>query len=80
MRVSLYAPRPIDTDKARNYWKANLDLLLDVTNKEDFVTGEQIQRGFSTDAQAHVIYGRNEPALQHYHRTLKMSLGLPEFD
>lgn len=78
MRISLYAPEPIDSDKAREYWKANLDLLIRVTDTEDFVLGEQIQQGFGTRAQEAVIYGRNEPGLQHYHRTIKRALGVAD--
>ena len=33
-----------------------------------------IQRGFYSRAQDDIIFGRNEPALQHYHRALKSAL------
>jgi phenylpropionate dioxygenase-like ring-hydroxylating dioxygenase large terminal subunit len=78
MRISLYAPAPVETDKARDYWRANLDLLIDVTSREDFVLGGQIQQGFNTQAQDSVIYGRNEPGLIHFHHTLKQALGIAD--
>ena len=43
---------------------------------EDFRLGEGIQRGFRSGAQDHVTYGRNEPALIHFHRSLGRALGL----
>jgi hypothetical protein len=35
-----------------------------------------MQLGFSSGAQSHVIYGRNEPALAHYHKSIRRALGL----
>lgn len=68
--ISLYAPEKPATDKAREYWKRNLDLLVKVTETEDFVMCEQIQRSFASGAQEAIQFGRNEPALIHYHSTL----------
>jgi len=45
-------------------------------DREDFRLGEGIQRGFRSGAQDHVTYGRNEPALIHFHRSLRRMLGL----
>jgi phenylpropionate dioxygenase-like ring-hydroxylating dioxygenase large terminal subunit len=74
--ISLYAPDEPVTDKARAYWKRNLDLLIQVTETEDFVMCEQIQRSFRSGAQQSIQFGRNEPALTHYHRSLDQLLGL----
>ncbi|MGF1598904.1 MAG: aromatic ring-hydroxylating dioxygenase subunit alpha [Acidimicrobiales bacterium] len=74
--VSLYAPEEPTTDKARDYWKKNFDLLMQVTETEDFVMCEQMQRAFAAGAQEYIQFGRNEPALTHYHRTLDRLLGL----
>ena len=35
---------------------------------------EGIQRGFYSGAQDDIVFGRNEPALQHYHGALKSAL------
>ena len=43
---------------------------------EDFPVCLDIQRGFGAGAQPHVTFGRNEPALGHYHRSLRDALGL----
>lgn len=68
LTVSLYVPT--DTFRTDEYWQKNFDLLVDVTDSEDFATAAGIQRGYRTRAQSHVTFGRNEPALQHFHRSV----------
>ncbi len=74
--VSLYAPSEPSSDKARAYWARNLDLLMEVTETEDFVMCEQIQRSFGSGAQDAIQFGRNEPGLIHFHTTLDRLLHL----
>ena len=76
MYVSLYTPEPISTEKARRHWDANMDLLLATVETEDFPLGEDIQRGFHSGAQDAITFGRNEPSLAHYHRSMKQAIGL----
>ena len=76
VHLSLYVPEPPATEKARQHWAANLQLAVDAVDREDFRLGEGIQRGFRSGAQDHVTYGRNEPALIHFHRSLRRALGL----
>jgi nitrite reductase/ring-hydroxylating ferredoxin subunit len=78
MHISLYTPEPALTDSARRHWDRNMDLAIAVVEKEDFVIGAGIQRGFYSGAQDHIVFGRNEPGLQHFHRSIKQALGLPE--
>ena len=49
-------------------WDRNFDLLMATVEKEDFPLAENVQRGFHAGAQTHITFGRNEPALQHFHR------------
>jgi phenylpropionate dioxygenase-like ring-hydroxylating dioxygenase large terminal subunit len=74
VRTSLYAPEPPASDKARAYWKKNLDLLLSVTGTEDFPLMERIQTTLASGALPELIYGRNEPALIHLHRSINEAL------
>ena len=76
--VSLYCPSKPATDSEERHWKNNFDLLVRVTETEDFDLCEKIQAGFGAGAQTHVTYGRNEPGLQHYHRSIKRALGFTE--
>jgi phenylpropionate dioxygenase-like ring-hydroxylating dioxygenase large terminal subunit len=68
LTVTLYVPH--GSDRSDAYWQKNFDLLVDVTDTEDFATAAGIQRGYRTRAQPEVVFGRNEPALQHFHRSV----------
>jgi phenylpropionate dioxygenase-like ring-hydroxylating dioxygenase large terminal subunit len=67
-------PEPAISESAQEHWKRNLDLTLRTVEEEDFPTGEAIQRGLLSGAQDHVTYGRNEPALQHWQRSVSAAL------
>ncbi len=77
LQVTLYSPEPALTEKAKRHWDRNLDLVLHVVENEDFPVGEGIQKGFYSQAQTHTVFGRNEPALAHYHRELRAAVGAP---
>jgi hypothetical protein len=74
MHVSLYTPEPATTDSARRHWDRNMDLLMATVEKEDFPLSEGMQRGFNAGAQDDVLFGRNEPSLQHFHRSIRAAL------
>jgi phenylpropionate dioxygenase-like ring-hydroxylating dioxygenase large terminal subunit len=74
MYVSLFTPEPALTDSARRHWNNNFDLAMATVENQDFPVSEGIQRGFYSGAQDEIIFGRNEPALQHYHQALKSAL------
>ena len=71
MYVQLYTPEPALTESAKGHWDRNMDLLMSIVLEEDFPNGENIQSSFYSGAQEHVTYGRNEPALGHYHESIK---------
>ena len=75
MHVSLYVPEPVTSDSGRRHWQNNLDLLLATVLEEDFPLGENMQRDFPVGGQTHLIFGRNEPALGHFHRMIDERLG-----
>ena len=70
MRISLYTPEEAVTESAKRHWDKNFALLLQTVETEDFEISEQIQQGFHSGAQDHIVFGRNEPCLHYYHRTL----------
>lgn len=74
MYASLYTPEPALTDSARRHWDRNMELLMATVEKEDFPLSEGMQRGFYSGAQQDVIFGRNEPSLQHFHKSVKAAL------
>jgi phenylpropionate dioxygenase-like ring-hydroxylating dioxygenase large terminal subunit len=71
VRTSLYAPESPATDRAR---RRNLDMLLDVTTTEDFPLMAKIHAGLAAGAIDELVYGRNEPALIHLHRSINAAL------
>jgi len=66
--VSIYVPQ--DTTWTDDHWQKNFDLLIEVTDTEDFVTCAGMQRGFEAGAQEFITFGTNEPLLAHYEREL----------
>ena len=77
METSFYIPKPVaDADEER-HWKANLDLMMQVVMGEDFPAGRTMQIGFASGAQTHTVFGRNEPAMIHYHQSIRRALNLP---
>jgi Ring hydroxylating alpha subunit (catalytic domain) len=63
---------PADADNPK--WKKVMDLLVGVV-EQDFAIGEQIQRNFESGVLHEVVYGRYEPALEHFHRSIRRALG-----
>jgi phenylpropionate dioxygenase-like ring-hydroxylating dioxygenase large terminal subunit len=74
MELALYVPKAPKTEEEITHWDRNMQLVLDVVTGEDFPAGRTIQAGLSSGAQTHLIYGRNEPAMIHYHRSLRSAL------
>jgi hypothetical protein len=77
METAFYIPKAPTTDEERQHWDANFDLVIKVVLTEDFPAGRSMQLGFASGAQSHVVYGRNEPAMIHYHQSMRRALGLP---
>jgi phenylpropionate dioxygenase-like ring-hydroxylating dioxygenase large terminal subunit len=74
LQVSLYVPEPASLAADQAEWDRRLALLLATVDDEDFPVAEGIQRGFVAGAQAHVTFGRHEPALAHFHRAIAREL------
>jgi phenylpropionate dioxygenase-like ring-hydroxylating dioxygenase large terminal subunit len=73
--LSFYIPKPVASDEEKRHWDANVDLTMLFVEQEDFAVGESIQAGFLSGAQSHTVYGQNEPALIHFHRSLHQMMG-----
>jgi len=72
--TSLYAPTPPDTEKARARWRKSLEILLGVTNAEDFPTMERIHANLASGRVPDVVYGQLESSLIDLHRSLNAML------
>jgi len=51
-----------------------------VIEKEDYVAAASSHLGILSGAQEYLTFGRNEPALHHYHNTYRSALGLPPLE
>jgi hypothetical protein len=51
-----------------------------VIEAEDYVVAASGHRGALSGALEHVVFGRNEPALHHYHNTYRAALGMPALE
>jgi phenylpropionate dioxygenase-like ring-hydroxylating dioxygenase large terminal subunit len=74
MYVSLYIPDPVKTQANKDHWDRNFNLLMATVEMEDFPTCEGMQKGFGSGAQDAITFGRNEPALQHFHKNISAAL------
>ncbi len=74
--TSIYAPTEPASEKSRNYFVKNLELLLQVTGTEDFALMAEIQRNFESGAIDEVVYGRIEPPLVYFHDQIDQAIGL----
>lgn len=74
MRVSFYTPEPAATEKAKKYWDKNFARLMATVEQEAFPVAEGIQKGLHALAQKAIHFGRNEPALQHFHKSVRAAL------
>ncbi len=74
MELALYVPQVPITEEERTHWDKNMQLALDVITGEDFPAGRSIQIGLCSGAQTHTICGCNEPAMIHYHQSLRAAL------
>jgi phenylpropionate dioxygenase-like ring-hydroxylating dioxygenase large terminal subunit len=72
--TSVIAPREPASERERAYFVKNLDVLLGVTNAEDFPMMARIQQNLASGAVPEVVYGRMEPALVHFHESIAAAL------
>lgn len=73
MHVSLYTPEATIGEPAKRHWDNNMNLLLATVLDEDFPLATNMQKDFE-QGHEHLLFGRNEPALQHFHKTLRSIL------
>lgn len=72
--VEEVTPTAADTAETRSEWDRRFSVLLGTVDTEDFAVAEAIQRGLASGAQTHLTFGRHEPALASFHRTIAREL------
>jgi phenylpropionate dioxygenase-like ring-hydroxylating dioxygenase large terminal subunit len=74
--VEMTIYKPAESTRPESYWEKNRDIAIRTVMEEDFPLGERMQIGFESGATEEVIYGRNEPLLVHFHRSIRSALGV----
>ena len=74
-RASLLAPPDMQGHEFQARWDKNWRILMNTVLNEDFVMAKSMQRNFGSGARTHAAFGRQEAALQHYHRMLEHEVG-----
>lgn len=57
--------------------EATMEIFRSTIEQEDYAMGVDTQRAAESGLIDHLIFGRNEPALHHFHRCFSAALGLP---
>lgn len=60
--------------------EAVMEVFYSTVEMEDYVMGESQQRAAETGMLKHVMFGRNEPALHHFHKNFREALGQPPYE
>jgi len=56
--------------------EAAMEILYSTVEDEDYRMGESTQRNIESGLLDHIVFGRNEPALHHFHNTFRAELGM----
>jgi hypothetical protein len=76
-QFTLYAPPSQLEGQGRAMAEAGFDMARQIIQTEDFSVSDGAQRNFAhAPAGTEVVFGRNEPALQHLHRGLNAELAV----
>ena len=74
-RISFYS-RALPLETNREEVLGVSQVFADIIRDEDYAVASRSQLGAESGLQDHVIFGRNEPALHHYHNTYRAALGM----
>ena len=69
-----YIPQPVSSDKARKYWDKNIDLAIRTVDLEDIAIQQEMEKNYLSGAMKEVLIGQNEPALAHFHHSIKSAM------
>jgi phenylpropionate dioxygenase-like ring-hydroxylating dioxygenase large terminal subunit len=75
VEATIYTPAPVETERQASHYRRTLELHQRVSGGQDFTQCVKIQRSLETGRIDQVLFGRNEPAAIHFHRTLDDMVG-----
>ena len=77
-RITFYIWPGIEEDSAEEGMLRNIgEGFSSIIRDEDYVVAASQQKAANEGSLEHVLFGRNEPALHHYHNTYRSALGMP---
>jgi len=59
---------------------ATLELFVSTVEHEDYLMGEKTQAAANSGKLEYFLFGRNEPALHHFHNNYRSALGMPPLE
>lgn len=74
-RQTVLSAKKPETDEAQAASELFSAMVLQAVADEDYRVGATIQEGLDCGANSEFIFGRNEPAVQNYHRTIASLMG-----
>jgi phenylpropionate dioxygenase-like ring-hydroxylating dioxygenase large terminal subunit len=72
--LRFYIPRTHAGDDRTPFWERMLDYSVRIVMEEDFPQQERIYRGLASGSHPGPVFGRNEPGLIHFHRSVEAAL------
>lgn len=75
--TSIYSYGKDIDERTQRYLRRSIEVLMDVTDKEDFPQVIQTQRGLMAGGSSEFVFGRNEPGLIAYHDWLDRMVPAP---
>ncbi len=69
-----------DGERSMVSLEASVEVFNSTIEQEDYLMGESTQRAVRSGVLKHLQFGRNEPALHHYHKTFREALNLPPLE
>jgi len=77
----VYDPNNLSAETSRGpSLSASLEVFRSTIENEDYVMGEMQQRAAENGQLKEILFGRNEPALHHFHSNYRAALGQPELE
>ncbi len=77
----VYDPNKLSAETSRGpSLSASLEVFRSTIENEDYVMGEMQQRAAENGQLKEILFGRNEPALHHFHSNYRAALGQPELE
>jgi hypothetical protein len=70
-----------DRDKPRvDSLEGSMEIFTSTVEQEDYLMGEMQQAAAENGTLKEIMFGRNEPALHHFHNNYREALGLPSLE